>query len=76
MTDSTKVNFKNYKSSNLYYSYHENFTFLLPSLLSPLHLMTSITMDILSSQANLAGYKAVIESFAYFEKASISVAAS
>ena len=26
-------------------------------------------MDILSSQANLAGYKAVIESFAYFEKA-------
>ena len=27
------------------------------------------SMDILSSQANLAGYKAVIESFAYFEKA-------
>ena len=27
------------------------------------------TMDILSSQANLAGYKAVIESFAKFEKA-------
>ena len=27
------------------------------------------TMDILSSQANLAGYKAVIESFAVFEKA-------
>ena len=27
------------------------------------------TMDILSSQANLAGYKAVIESFANFEKA-------
>ena len=26
-------------------------------------------MDILSSQANLAGYKAVIESFASFEKA-------
>ena len=26
-------------------------------------------MDILSSQANLAGYKAVIESFAEFEKA-------
>ena len=26
-------------------------------------------MDILSSQANLAGYKAVIESFTYFEKA-------
>ena len=26
-------------------------------------------MDVLSSQANLAGYKAVIESFAYFEKA-------
>ena len=26
-------------------------------------------MDILSSQANLAGYKAVIESFAFFEKA-------
>jgi len=26
-------------------------------------------MDILSSQANLAGYKAVVESFAYFEKA-------
>ena len=26
-------------------------------------------MDILSSQANLAGYKAVIESFAKFEKA-------
>ena len=26
-------------------------------------------MDILSSQANLAGYKAVIESFSYFEKA-------
>ena len=26
-------------------------------------------MDILSSQANLAGYKAVLESFAYFEKA-------
>ena len=25
-------------------------------------------MDILSSQANLAGYKAVIESFANFEK--------
>ncbi len=27
------------------------------------------SMDILSSQANLAGYKAVIEAFAYFEKA-------
>ena len=27
------------------------------------------SMDILSSQANLAGYKAVLESFAYFEKA-------
>ena len=27
------------------------------------------SMDILSSQANLAGYKAVIESFAHFEKA-------
>ena len=27
------------------------------------------SMDILSSQANLAGYKAVIESFAYFTKA-------
>ena len=27
------------------------------------------SMDILSSQANLAGYKAVVESFAYFEKA-------
>ena len=26
-------------------------------------------MDILSSQANLAGYKAVLESFANFEKA-------
>ena len=26
-------------------------------------------MDILSSQANLAGYKAVIEAFANFEKA-------
>ena len=26
-------------------------------------------MDILSSQANLAGYKAVIESFANFQKA-------
>ena len=26
-------------------------------------------MDILSSQANLAGYKAVVESFANFEKA-------
>ena len=26
-------------------------------------------MDILSSQANLAGYKAVVESFAYFQKA-------
>ena len=27
------------------------------------------SMDILSSQANLAGYKAVVESFANFEKA-------
>ena len=26
-------------------------------------------MDILSSQANLAGYKAVVDSFAYFKKA-------
>ena len=38
-----------------------------------LELLPRITraqsMDILSSQANLAGYKAVIESFAYFEKA-------
>ena len=38
-----------------------------------LELLPTITraqsMDILSSQANLAGYKAVIESFAYFEKA-------
>ena len=38
-----------------------------------LNLLPRITraqsMDILSSQANLAGYKAVIESFAYFEKA-------
>ena len=38
-----------------------------------LELLPRITraqsMDILSSQANLAGYKAVIESFANFEKA-------
>ena len=38
-----------------------------------LELLPRITraqsMDILSSQANLAGYKAVIESFAYFKKA-------
>ena len=38
-----------------------------------LELLPRITraqsMDILSSQANLAGYKAVVESFAYFEKA-------
>ena len=38
-----------------------------------LELLPRITraqsMDILSSQANLAGYKAVIESFSYFEKA-------
>ena len=38
-----------------------------------LELLPRITraqsMDILSSQANLAGYKAVIDSFAYFEKA-------
>jgi len=38
-----------------------------------LELLPRITraqsMDILSSQANLAGYKAVIESFTYFEKA-------
>ena len=38
-----------------------------------LELLPRITraqsMDILSSQANLAGYKSVIESFAYFEKA-------
>ena len=38
-----------------------------------LELLPRITraqsMDILSSQANLAGYKAVIEAFAYFEKA-------
>ena len=27
------------------------------------------SMDILSSQANLAGYKAVVESFSFFEKA-------
>ena len=26
-------------------------------------------MDILSSQANLAGYKAVVDSFAYYQKA-------
>ena len=38
-----------------------------------LELLPRITraqsMDVLSSQANLAGYKAVIEAFAYFEKA-------
>ena len=38
-----------------------------------LELLPRITraqsMDILSSQANLAGYKAVVESFAYFQKA-------
>ena len=38
-----------------------------------LELLPRITraqsMDILSSQANLAGYKAVIEAFAFFEKA-------
>jgi NAD(P) transhydrogenase subunit alpha len=38
-----------------------------------LELLPRITraqsMDILSSQANLAGYKAVVESFAFFEKA-------
>ena len=38
-----------------------------------LELLPRITraqsMDILSSQANLAGYKAVLESFAYFERA-------
>ena len=38
-----------------------------------LELLPRITraqsMDILSSQANLAGYKAVVESFGYFEKA-------
>ena len=37
-----------------------------------LELLPRITraqsMDILSAQANLAGYKAVIESFAFFEK--------
>ena len=38
-----------------------------------LELLPRITraqaMDILSSQANLAGYKAVVDSFAYFKKA-------
>ena len=38
-----------------------------------LELLPRITraqsMDILSSQANLAGYKAVVDSFAYFQKA-------
>ena len=38
-----------------------------------LELLPRITraqsMDVLSSQANLAGYKAVVESFSYFEKA-------
>tara|TARA_B100001142_G_scaffold271428_1_gene277950 strand:+ start:324 stop:1412 length:1089 start_codon:yes stop_codon:yes gene_type:complete len=50
----------------------ENFTKKKINFFS-LELLPRITraqsMDILSSQANLAGYKAVIESFSYFEKA-------
>ncbi len=50
----------------------ENFTKKKINFFS-LELLPRITraqsMDILSSQANLAGYKAVVESFAYFEKA-------
>ena len=38
------------------------FTRLLP------RITRAQSMDILSSQANLAGYKAVVDSFSYFQK--------
>ena len=52
------------KLENLVKKKINNFTLeLLP------RITRAQSMDILSSQANLAGYKAVVDSFAYFEKA-------
>ncbi len=57
------------------YSNKENISELIKKKINnfSLELLPRITraqsMDILSSQANLAGYKAVIESFSHFEKA-------
>ena len=55
------------------YSNKEKLDVLIKKSRFSLDLLPRITraqsMDILSSQANLAGYKAVIESFAHFEKA-------
>ena len=54
-----KAEIKNFSSKNINVFSLE----LLP------RITRAQSMDILSSQANLAGYKAVIESFAFFEKA-------
>ena len=59
---------------NVYQNKDEIKNFSLKNInIFSLELLPRITraqsMDILSSQANLAGYKAVIESFAFFEKA-------
>ena len=57
------------------YEHNQNFTSFQKKKINifSLELLPRITraqsMDILSSQANLAGYKAVVESFANFEKA-------
>ena len=57
------------------YSNKEKINYLLDKKINcfSLELLPRITraqsMDILSSQANLAGYKAVVDSFAYYQKA-------
>ena len=76
-----KENFENLKNEQILigvlnpYSNSEKIKILLEKEIKcfSLELLPRITraqsMDILSSQANLAGYKAVVDSFAYFQKA-------
>ena len=77
----SEENFKNLKKEQILvgvlnpYSNKEKINKLLDKKINcfSLELLPRITraqsMDILSSQANLAGYKAVVDSFAYYQKA-------
>ena len=76
----SKDNFKNFKEKNILignFDVNNNKEIIdsikMKSSIFSLELLPRITraqsMDILSSQANLAGYKAVIDSFALFKKA-------
>ena len=56
-----------YKNNETLNKFKDKFNFFSLELLP--RITRAQSMDILSSQANLAGYKAVVESFGHFEKA-------